>query len=113
MNQASLRMIQGLIFSMVISHIIGCLWFLTAKLNDFNPDTWVATVNATDWNTFDLYLISLYWSVQTVLTVGYGDVPPHTVPEIILAMIWMIGGVTLYSFNIGNYGSMIEEKVGK
>ena len=53
MNKAILRMIQGLVFSIMITHIFACLWFLTAKFYDFNSDTWVSRYNVKDLNTYD------------------------------------------------------------
>eukprot|EP00347_Sterkiella_histriomuscorum_P010858 403374655 len=68
-------------------------------------------MNIVDEDPFNQYLKSFYWSSQTVLTVGYGDMPAESIPEMILAMIWMMIGVSFYAFIIGNYSSMIEGKI--
>eukprot|EP00347_Sterkiella_histriomuscorum_P011676 403371537 len=87
LHQAIIRMAQGVIVCVILTHIFGCFWFMTSKFQDFEPDTW------------------------TVLTLGYGDIPAVTVPEMILAQIWMLLGVGFYSFVVGNYSSMISEQV--
>lgn len=29
----------------MFTHLAGCMWILVAKINDFNPDTWVFQEN--------------------------------------------------------------------
>lgn len=54
------------------------------------------------------YLVSVYWALQTLTTVGYGDITPRSVYERILGLIWMIIGVGFYSFTIGNLASIFN-----
>jgi hypothetical protein len=42
MNGGIVRMIQGCIATVVITHLVACLWFLTSKINDYEPETWIA-----------------------------------------------------------------------
>jgi voltage-gated potassium channel Kch len=55
------------------------------------------------------YIYSIYWSMQTLTTVGYGDIGAITVGEKILSLIWMFFGVGFYSFTIGNLSSIIAK----
>lgn len=55
------------------------------------------------------YVSSAYWAVQTLCTVGYGDIPAVTLSEKVMAIVWMIGGFALYSYTIGNFQSIINE----
>lgn len=41
MKAAILRMIQGLISAVLVTHIFACFWFLCAKFEDLGPQTWV------------------------------------------------------------------------
>ena len=52
--------------------------------------------------------MSLYWALQTLTTVGYGDISPKSVYEKIAGLIWMIIGVGFYSFTIGNLASIFN-----
>lgn len=59
-------------------HLSGCLWIIVAQLNDYDPDTWVTRVGMVDSANLDIYIAAIYWSIQTLLTVGYGDIPAVT-----------------------------------
>ena len=44
-NAAMMRIVYIVISAMFLVHLMACLWFLVAKLDDFNPDTWVIRMN--------------------------------------------------------------------
>jgi Ion channel len=76
-------------------------------MDDFGPETWVARLNIRDESALTQYIASYYWSMQTLTTVGYGDIPPYTDPERIICVLWMMTGVFFYSFTIGNLSNII------
>jgi hyperpolarization activated cyclic nucleotide-gated potassium channel 2 len=41
MNPGISRMLKVLILVIFLVHLTACFWYLTAKLDDFHPDTWV------------------------------------------------------------------------
>jgi hypothetical protein len=49
-----------------------------------------------------LYIYSMYWAMQTVSVVGYGDTSPMTPTEYTFSVVWMLIGTSFYSFTIGN-----------
>jgi voltage-gated potassium channel len=46
-----------------------------------------------DSREFDNVALGLWWSVQTVTTVGYGDVVPHNVAGRIVGALLMLSGI--------------------
>ena len=44
------------------------------------------------------YLYSLYWSVTSLTTVGYGDITPNTTLELLIAVLAMIVGISFYGY---------------
>lgn len=42
LNNGSIKLIKFLFTISVIVHIVGCMWFFLAKIQNFAPDTWVA-----------------------------------------------------------------------
>ena len=55
------------------------------------------------------YLTSLYWTIQTLFVIGFGDVAAITPMEQLVAIIWMLIGVGFYSLTIGDLTTLILE----
>jgi len=49
----------------------------------------------------------VYWAIQTLTTVGYGDFGAYNTLEIAITCIWMFLGVAFYSFVVGSLTSAI------
>lgn len=74
-ENAGIMRLLSIIFTVIACvHIAACFWFLTYKLSDYSPDSWVMRLDYQDSNNGKKYLASLYWAVATILTVGYGDI---------------------------------------
>ena len=57
----------------------------------------------------DMYTVSLYWVVQTIATVGYGDVALINTNERCFAFTIMIIGVLAFSFTSGTLTSILMD----
>ena len=104
------KMLSILIFGFFLIHLFACFWFLSAKFEDFAPDTWVArkglagNIGST---TGLVYFESLYWALQVLTTIGYGDFGAGTKTEYILNLIWMFIGVAFYQVVFGQIISIM------
>jgi len=74
MNQGVKRMISVTISMLFLVHLMGCLFYLIAKLDDYSPTCWVVRFNKTEDPSYLTYLYSINWALQTLTTVGYGDI---------------------------------------
>lgn len=52
-------------------------------------------------------MTGVYWTLQVLTTVGYGDMGAGNTLEIFMNIFWMVFGVAFYSFVIGNVQSII------
>lgn len=100
-NEGIARLLKFIFSILLAVHIIGCLWFFSAKLLDFGESTWVARREIEDESALFHYLSSVYWAFSTIATVGYGDIVAVNTFEKVLSIIWMMVGVFFYSFTIG------------
>jgi len=57
---------------------------------------------------YNLYVTSFYFSITTIVTVGYGDITPLNATEKIFACFLMIFGVIAFSFATGALSSIIS-----
>jgi len=92
---------------LIMVHVIACIWIFIAKFDEMSKENWIYIKDYDDLNDFDLYVASFYFSVTTVVTVGYGDITAISSTEKILATFLMIIGVIAFSFATGALSSII------
>jgi voltage-gated potassium channel len=54
-----------------------------------------------DPGTFDNVWLGMWWAIQTVTTVGYGDVVPGSTAGKVIATFLMLGGLSLFAVVTG------------
>lgn len=79
-----------------------------AKFDDYSKENWIYNKGYVDFEDYELYVTSFYFSVTTVVTVGYGDITAISVGEKIVAVFLMITGVIAFSFATGALASIIQ-----
>lgn len=101
-------------------HIAACVWIVTAtifsvtiKENDEEikvfPGTWIGEKIGNRTAPHDeLYAFAFYWAVQTVTTVGYGDIGSYNMLERWITCLTMIIGVISFSFASGTLASIMQ-----
>jgi hypothetical protein len=90
---------------LLFTHITGCFWYYLTK---FPADQhWDTNFEDADTTISDLYILSLYWAISTICTVGFGDVVPVNNLEIIINIVWITIGVGFYSYTIGTLSNIL------
>jgi len=108
LNTGLVRIISFAVTLFTVVHIVGCLWFMLAKLENFGPDTWVVRSHLIDSSEDKQYIASIYWTFTTLATVGYGDITPYTEAERLFAMMWMMVGICFNSFMISSLTTLLS-----
>ena len=92
------RIMMFMVLFVLMCHIIACFWIILINLEQEDYATWIYTKMYQDMDNFDIYVRSLYFTVTTITTVGFGDITPQTSIEMIFAVIVMICGVGVFSY---------------
>lgn len=106
-NSRLYKLLRFLLLVAACIHLMGCLWYFSSKIDAGSVDSWVTRYGLQDEDNFTLYLRSIYWAVETILTVGYGDLVARTMFEQLMAIVWMIFGVGFYSYTVGSLSSFL------
>ena len=95
------------IFQMIlVFHVVACLWFFLSKLYD-EHNNWYTNFGIRDDPIIRKYFFSLYWTITTIFTMGFGDIHSYNALENAFSIIWMVFGVIFFSIIIGTLSSII------
>jgi len=75
--------------------------------SDDTDVNWISYNQFQDLNDYDLYVSALYFTVTTIVTVGYGDISPVSSNEKWFCVCLMLIGVMSFSFTTGALSSVI------
>jgi hypothetical protein len=101
------------LFVFFATHILACIWCYLGRL-DFDLPleekySWVS-INEFPENDFkSIYIFSIYFILQTLTTVGYGDHTGSTRAEHIFCMILEFIGLSFFSFLMGSINNMLKK----
>lgn len=96
--------------SIVVAHCFACFFYYTANLQGSSTyETWLSYYGLQDANWQKQYLYSIYWSLITMMTVGYGDISPKNEFETLIAMIVVVFGCGVYAYNINSIGMILQD----
>jgi len=101
MHRPTLKLSWFMITLFSFSYLAGCLWHFIGTLDEGDDNAWVkrAFGNGIEHRkTGYKVLVSMYWSLTTLTTIGYGDISAETTPELVFSLVIMLCGASLYSF---------------
>eukprot|EP00397_Hematodinium_sp_SG-2012_P023397 GEMP01024303.1.p1 GENE.GEMP01024303.1~~GEMP01024303.1.p1 ORF type:complete len:513 (+),score=42.48 GEMP01024303.1:569-2107(+) len=97
-------------------HVVACLWAAVGihAMNGTN-DSWLNQIELKDYlqsvskdNYWHVYVISYYWAMMTLVSVGYGDFVPSRVIEYISAIVFMLFGGLVWAYCIANVAAILS-----
>lgn len=104
-----IRIIKFLAMLTLSVHLAACIWHWTARSQDYDPSTWVYNTGNVDTALYRKYIISLYWALVTLATIGYGEIRPFSRSEQIFSIFWMVFALYFLSFSISSLSSMLSQ----
>ena len=102
------KVVAGILYLM---HILGCFWFALADASTHEV-TWLmaygdpAAVHVEA--VWQHYLLSIYWALTTLTTVGYGDIVPQNDSERKYALCTFMTGALVFGFLLSSVADLVK-----
>lgn len=118
-NLVSLRVLGMVTKLLFMVHMLGCFWFYVGiqAMNQGEEVSWITEYDGgralegcdepDGCNVYRQYIYSIYWSLTTLTTVGYGDIVPTNMPERIYCLFAMLMGAMMFGYMMSTIGSMV------
>ncbi len=91
-------------------HIVSNIFIFIGN-NEFPG--WISEFGYSNYTYLNIYLVSIYYTITTLTTVGYGDLHCVTKSEKIFGMLMEVVGIFAYSWaltSVSNYVKVLNEK---
>jgi len=107
-NEGLFNLIKVCCKILYIAHIIACLFHsIGSFMLSLNERSWLNLIQKaylSNWKS--RYIYSIYWSVTTLITVGYGDITPQNQYEVLFIVFVMMIGCGTFAYGINSIGSI-------
>ncbi|CAN6203144.1 unnamed protein product [Urochloa humidicola] len=90
-------------------HCAGCFYYLLADRYPDPTHTWLSSSmpDFRDASIWRRYAASMYWSITTLTTVGYGDMHAVNTGEMVFTTLYMLFNLGLTAYLIGNMTNLV------
>jgi len=104
-----LGLVSLLLYVIFLAHWLACLWHFTGlKSSNVEAESWLTVHGYQGESVTQRYVISLYWAITTMLTVGYGDIVPVNIIERIVNILGMLLGCGVFAYSMNSIGLMFR-----
>ena len=95
--------------SSILAHCFGCGFWMIGQLQpDGSVLNWTTVHQLSDKSFVTQYIVSLYWALETMCTVGFGDNLPVTTYEIAYVSFVLMATGVIYAAVFGNMSEAIH-----
>ncbi|PKA53771.1 Potassium channel AKT1 [Apostasia shenzhenica] len=103
------RCVKLICVTLFAVHCAGCFYYLLAARYPDPSKTWIGASmpNFHHRSLWIRYVTSMYWSITTLTTVGYGDLHAQNTREMIFNILYMLFNLGLTAYLIGNMTNLV------
>lgn len=101
----AVTLVRNFVFTYYSVHWSACIFYYIARMQGLGGDTWIGhdTTLLIKSTPFERYIVSVYWSITTLATVGYGDFTARNIPETAWALVYMFYNLGLSAYILGSF----------
>lgn len=103
-----LRVVKLSGMMIVLAHLCACA-LKTVTEWESDENNWIVASGLAGESQREIYVTSLYWSVTTMTTVGFGDIAPKTMVERIFVVAVMIVSSIIFGYILSTIGTLLLE----
>jgi Ion transport protein len=105
-NPATVRLLKMLSKILFVAHLISCGWFLINECAlTGTADGWLRCGGG---SLISKYLAAFYWTITTLMSIGYGDVSADDVTTRVYVLFVEVVGATAFGFIIAMVTVIVE-----
>ncbi|XWS27197.1 hypothetical protein CRYUN_Cryun26dG0094300 [Craigia yunnanensis] len=103
------RCLKLICVTLFAAHFAGCIFYYIAA-HYHNPERVWLYLYTKDWQQLSIlerYVTSMYWSIVTLTTIGYGDLHPMNTWEMTFDIFYVLFNLGLHAYLVGNMTNLI------
>ncbi|CAD8126253.1 unnamed protein product [Paramecium sonneborni] len=99
-------------FMILVAHFSACIWHIIGQWGEwgnYEGKTWLKIANLQNESWLDRYVVSFYWSIVTMTTIGYGDITPVNLTERIFVIFMTMISSATFAYTVNNIGGIFQD----
>ncbi|CAK89471.1 unnamed protein product (macronuclear) [Paramecium tetraurelia] len=106
------ELIKLIFFILLCAHFSACIWHKLGVWGDWgdkNTVTWLIKEQLYNSMWVDRYVVSFYWSIVTMTTIGYGDIIPVNLTERLFCIIMTLISTATFAYSVNSIGQIFQD----
>lgn len=111
-SMASVRVLRLVMYTLLLSHFVGCGWFVFGHAHGFGSDLWVPSEELRESPRVSQYLSALFFALGTMKGISVhetveGDMP-QTTDGALFTIAVILCGVVLFAYIVGSIDNVVD-----